>query len=1005
MVTHKRSRQELHSRSSSIYSTTSSSNSSLLRFSTLKTNHERVISDRYNKQKRRKMEKEIEKMVNTSTDFASQPQKHSHHHSRYQDSHSPNNSNNNVKSLQTDYSQFEKNQHSGFKPKKSLSLLSSYSDQPVELQMTPVTSHVYSNTPSRYRSHRSINLQHQISPTINNPLLYQPNSTFEAPVPPPHLNSLPKQATKVVRMPTAAVRQSRRQSTRKRKPLPRRPQIHTAASLENLNKIEFGSPALLLLRKNTTSVNGNSRMRRFFLRIFRNRTRPKYYYTKAQLTKGLSLGLSDVDGTVRQYNVRTTQLLGLRPLPKSPSMMRKKSRASKSQRKSKRKLRQQLISEPLTVTKRPGFKDTGNNETLSIQSKRSSSILRVRIPADSPLRQSGSLTSTSSRFGSARSSTQNSYDTVDSRINRLQRELDNTRRMRKHLSNASENTWRTCNSSSSTTSSFLFYRQHSLLRNKSFISLTSQVLSTHEDHPEIITRSDLLTRKSLRYNLGHMTHPPSKNRILRMDEEINGNPDKLDDDLEFVNSWSEYLRRAIAVRVVLQKELKHNDQDEETEWQRQALNSVEEDEEETVSSYMEETESVNTFHTSSSDRSRQATQSSSTDMRLNYQNAAGQYNRDSRGETSNRSNNLPVTPQNQSTERQRSVLSPLADEDLLIQKDFYVGDNGELISITPLSMKTSHAGKILTASAVKLAFSKEQLGTDSLSGKADQMDIEKISSTSQAWQQICDLSSSDSMSLKEIDPNCNQQSKSISSDSTGKSAPIPIPERSRHRVTSKQFLQSNDIASQCEASGAKPTISDEEDTTYHTPTVVSDESSGYALTPLQKTPKNPRPITLSSEGSSASGSGTRDSIYYVLDTQRHGLYDKSVSEEQPFQTQREILHRPMITDREHNIPRMQSGGNLDTAWKQQEAVTSIIAPTVLIPRRQRNSMSSNSSAASAVSLSRGKPNKPNKPSRRYSAGSDVSHSSSNNSGLNYPNAVGTLETDDPRGLDTPWIKI
>lgn len=946
MVTHKRSRQELHSRSSSIYSATSSSNSSLLRFSALKTKHQREISDRYNKQKRRKMEKEIDKMINTSTDF---------------------------------------------------------SNQPVELQMTPVSSHVYSNTPSRYRSHRSTNSQYQLSQSINNPLLYQPNSTFEAPVPPPHLNSLPKQATKVVRMPTAAGRQSRRQSTRRRKPLPRRPQIHTAASLENLNKIEFGSPALLLLRKNTTSINGNSRIRRFFLRIFRNRTRPKYYYTKAQLTKSLSLGLSDVDGTTRQYNVRTTQLLGLRPLPKSPSMMRKKSMALKSQLKSKKKLRQQLISEPITVIKRPGLNETGNNEKLSIKSKRSSSILRVRIPEDSPLRQGGSSASNSSRFGSARSSTQTSYDTVDSRINQLQRELDNTRRMRKHLSNASENTWRTCNSSASTTSSILLYHQNSLLRNKSFISLTSQVLSTHEDHPEVITRSDLLTRKSLRYNLGHMTHPPSKNRILRMDEEINENPDKVDDDLEFVNSWSEYLRRAIAVRVVLQKELKQNDQGEETEWQQQALNSVEEDEEETVSSYMEETESVNTFHTSSSDRSRQATQTSSTEMRLNYQNATGQYNRDSRGETNNRSNNLPVTPQNQSTKRQHSVLSPLSDEELQIQKDFYVGDNGELISITPLSMKTSQAGKILTASAVKLAFSKEQLGTDSLSRKADQMDIETIPSTTQAWQQVCDLSSSDLMSLKETDPNCNQ--RSISSDSTGKSEIIPIPERSRHRVMSEQFFQNNIPVSQSEVSGDKPTISDEEDTTYQTSTVVSDESSGYALTPLQKTQKNPRPITLSSEGSSASGSGTRDSIYYVLDTQRYGLYDKSVSEEQPFQTQREILHRPTITDREHSIPRMQSGGKLDTAWKQQEAVASIIAPTVLIPRRQRNSMSSNSSAASAVSLSRGKPNKPNKPSRRSSAGSDVSHSGSDNSGLNYPNAVGTLETDDPRGLETPWIKI
>ncbi|KAF5095262.1 hypothetical protein D0Z00_003222 [Geotrichum galactomycetum] len=503
-----------------------------------------------------------------------------------------------------------------------------------------------------------------------------------------------------------------------------------------------------------------------------------------------------------------------------------------------------------------------------------------------------------------------------------------------------------------------------------------------------------------------------------MDREMGSKEKSSENSVEFVNSWSEYLQRAIAVRVALRKEFKRSNTVEETEWQQQGLNSLEEDEEETASSYIGETETVNSFDTSSSDRSRQATQNSSNDMRLPGRNVSAFTGSSSRGGGSTSQQSTP-TQQNPDTGRQHSMLIPHAEEELSPgqNKEFFVNDNGEVISITPVSMDTPQRGKILTASAVRLALMQGTLVESRYSGLTGQMDSDLLEPTTPAWKQTRDLSSPSSQSLQADLAHPRQRSKSISSISTGSSAPIPVPERSQRRVVSEQYFKENTLGLQAalSAAGGSTTL-DEDSTAFQTPTAVSDGSSEFSLmmTPLQKTmQKNPRPITLSSEGSSTVGSGgTRDSIYYVLDSQRRGLYDDPSASQQQQQKpqQQQQQRRPMLTTHEAkaNIPRMQSGSRADRE-QQEAAAAAIIAPMVLIPQRrqQRNSISSNSSGASVVSLSRGKRNKPNKPRRRLSADSNVSSSSSSSTsnGMNYPNVVGTLEVDDPRRLNTTWVAL
>lgn len=997
MVSYKRSRQELHSRSSSIYSATSSSNSSLLRSPTVDIRFKQQNMNRKTNQKRRRKEEGISETMEAELQHNNQLP------STYQ---FPASSDTNIQRRLSNYSGRSTNlQHSPNNTESSHSRSSS-SNQSAEFQA--LTSYQYSKPALRYRSQRSKNSHYQPPQST---LLQGQTSGAEHHLLTSHLQ--PNQTTRVTRMPSTSVRPIRQQSSRYRKPLPRRPPIHTAASLEALNKVEFGSPTLLLRRKKSTKITSNSRMRRFFVQLFRRRTRPKYYYTKAQLSKSLSLGLTDMDGNVRQYKVRPAQLLALRPLPRTPSLMRKKSIAPTAKKNIKKKVTGNMISEPIDVTKHAGLMETGNSEVLSIRSRRSSSMIRVRVPDDSPLRYSQASSSSSSRFRSAQSSGRDSYDTVDERLDRIQRELDETRRMRRHLSNASGYTRWSSSSSGSTSSTSFFYRHNSLLGSRSFISLTSQVLSTHEDHPEVIKRSDLFTRKSLRHVLGHMTHPPSSNRISRMDKEMGSMGKNSENSVEFVNSWSEYLQRAIAVRAALRTELRRSKTVDETRWRQQVLNSLEEDEEETASSYIGETETVSSFNTSSSDRSRQATQNSRTDMRLAGRNVSGFTGSSSRGGGSNSQQSTP-TQQSQDTGRQHSMLIPRAEEPSPGQKEFYVDDNGEVISITPVSMTTPQRGKILTVSAVRLALMQGTLADGRYSGLTGQIDSDMFEPTTHAWKQTRDLSSPSSESLEAGLANPKRQrSKSISSISTGSTTSIPVPERSQRRVVSEQYSKERTMGFQAALStiGGSTTL-DEDTTALHTPTAVSDGSSEYSMmTSLQKTKQNnnPRPITLSSEGSSTVGSGgTRDSIYYVLDSQRRGLYDDHHPSPQQ-QQQQKPLTLPMLTTHggKANIPRMPSGSKANRE-QQEAAAAAIIAPTVLIPQRsqQRNSVSSNSSGTSVVSLSRGKRNKPNKPRRRLSAESNVScSSSSTSSGMNYLNGVGTLEIDDSRRLNTTWIAL
>lgn len=182
------------------------------------------------------------------------------------------------------------------------------------------------------------------------------------------------------------------------------------------------------------------------------------------------------------------------------------------------------ISQPLSVTKHQGIKNTGKGEVLSIQ--RSLTKIYNRRPS-SAKSTSSNLSKNSNAFktfdydyhNELRRMPINNGD-LDEKLDRIQRDLDEARLLKRRLSSKKSVTV----SRASSRSSFYFKPK------------------TYDEDTNIMRRGSL--RSS-----GHMIKPPSMRCVSEMDYDALYEPERVDEALAFVNSWSLYLRQIIAVRV------------------------------------------------------------------------------------------------------------------------------------------------------------------------------------------------------------------------------------------------------------------------------------------------------------------------------------------------------------------------------------------------------------------------------------------------------------------------
>lgn len=148
----------------------------------------------------------------------------------------------------------------------------------------------------------------------------------------------------------------------------------SAASLERLNAQEFGTSVLMVRRKRSHASIRGSPIRQFFIRLFRRRSRPKYFYNKSQLTRRPSARTTGIVSTlagrtgslqttassvvkpksrIGQFRFQPFQLFNFRPLP-----VRRQTPIIPNY--------EHGISSPLQVTKYVGIDPSGSPELLSI---------------------------------------------------------------------------------------------------------------------------------------------------------------------------------------------------------------------------------------------------------------------------------------------------------------------------------------------------------------------------------------------------------------------------------------------------------------------------------------------------------------------------------------------------------------------------------------------------------------------------------------------------------------
>lgn len=201
------------------------------------------------------------------------------------------------------------------------------------------------------------------------------------------------------------------------------------------------------------------------------------------------------------------------------------------------------ISQPLNVVKHAGLTQTTNGEVLSIRSRQSLVVRR-------------SPSSSYSTLPSQYSYRTREIDELDRRLDCLQRDLDETRMLNRRLSSKSRRSTR---------------------RSTNSTSVGSSILDRHVYTPN---------RPSRQRSTG-----PSRSTTVHTIREDDAN---VEEALAFVGSWSAYLRRAIAVRIVLRQQVRTLEQQEQAAWQR--LNAVAEQDE----SVTGDTETVSSFGTNAS---------------------------------------------------------------------------------------------------------------------------------------------------------------------------------------------------------------------------------------------------------------------------------------------------------------------------------------------------------------------------------------------------------------------
>lgn len=393
-----------------------------------------------------------------------------------------------------------------------------------------------------------------------------------------------------------------------------------------------GSPVMLVRKRSSTHSSRGSPIRRFFAKLFRwRRVRAKYNFSKLQLRRKLSFEVKESPNKVSKYEVKKIQLMNLKPKIRrfrDPAPPEETGSGFQSEKPlASLKNTSYLLREHDAIQQAKDNDESGGvgpysssgDSAKSIQdfrefdfdyrSKEATSEEEPRVPIEPATAQ---VEEQAAKEPTAPTPVVNPPPAAPPQPTTLERDSSVLYRPKDDP----------------------YYYEHPeavQFTRKRTLSTRRKPSRRGSQRLPLITRVDFYDNPNPAVDL-ETSQPVERRNSKKMDKETDL---QVNEALAFVDTWSSYLRRAVAVRVVLRQEIHSMEEQEEEEWrnsQQQRTSYSSSDNDSLYSSASTMTSATSASSLVSSPTTRSPSPSSEIPSRASSQLAKGDYNNHHRSE-------------------------------------------------------------------------------------------------------------------------------------------------------------------------------------------------------------------------------------------------------------------------------------------------------------------------------------------------------------------------------------
>uniref|UniRef100_A0A060TFU1 ARAD1D17182p n=1 Tax=Blastobotrys adeninivorans TaxID=409370 RepID=A0A060TFU1_BLAAD len=357
-----------------------------------------------------------------------------------------------------------------------------------------------------------------------------------------------------------------------------------------------GRPMMLIRHRTTTRSARGSPVREFFRKLLQKlRTRygsnkAVYNFTEDQLKRQLSFSIDETPNRRSKYEIKSMELLGFRPKIKRVPIIHDNASAH-----------------------------TASSPSNDLYSSASINTSVIQRQSDALAQDAGSIDTPQLHSGRGRQLSQENV--IMQQYHSLEPPQGVTAEYDYTSGESSDQPPRRRKSVQTQTSPQLERSQSQFTRKRSILSRKSTRRSQRDKYTlPVIQRIDLYDNPNPAVKLDHNSSLRRSIRRVRPQSQSGrdgGAPDDTDtpevsEALAFVEAWSSYLRRAVAVRVVLRQEIHSIEEEEEENWARASSDSASTTTSTSTASHSEYSSDGGSIHSVSSLTSSGSTISAST---------------------------------------------------------------------------------------------------------------------------------------------------------------------------------------------------------------------------------------------------------------------------------------------------------------------------------------------------------------------------------------------------------